>query len=522
MSAEQRLEDALRLILEDTDPDAPAEKSKRPTHDLPKEPEPTDDVPAVVPAVYPHDWDRIGHVDYFYRDHTILVRTTDLDSVLAALQRDPAIIPADVGIGSFAVIDGVTGLFWRGASSRDNAASGHAAAARMSKKDHNDRGGDDHGGRGDGDGDDHDHGPGPDPLSTPYVLARLDRRLGVGVARPDHLLSLCPHGHPCPASEPDVVPTRSVGPVPPVNSGICCGTPGWDGRGVLVGVVDGGLIDDARIWPWMAGVAGDRENPIRHTDGLIKTYACHGTFVAGCVRCIAPKADVFVKRAAYHPNRPEAGAAYESEIIREMSELLDMGAEIIVCEFDGITRLHLPLITFEAFYDNRLRQLKDVVVVAPAGNDTTRLPTFPAAYSWVIGVGALSAVGHSRADFSNYGGWVDVYAPGVDLVNAFAVGNYVCNEEPNKGNMRQFRGLAKWSGTSFSAPLVAGMIAARMSATGESAPRAADALLRLARSQAVPGIGPVLRPDQVCATPRQPRQPRHAGCDCGCDPAVPS
>ena len=503
----ERLEDALRLILENTDPDAPEEKSKSVAPELPAEREPTDD----EPAVYPEDWERLEHVDYFYRRDTILVRTADIDRVVAALRREPgAIIPQNVPIEQLAVIDGVTVVFWRREVA--SATASEDVAAAKSGNDH-----DDDRGRGDGDGDDddHDHGPGRDPLSTPYVLARLDRRLGVGVATPDHLLSLCGNGHPCPATEPAEVPIKSASPVPPVNDGICCGTRGWDGRGVLVGVVDGGLIDNAGMWPWMAGVKGDRENPFRHNDGLIKHYACHGTFVAGCVRCTAPKADVFVKRAAYHRRRPEAGAAYESAIIRKMSELLDMGADIIVCEFDGITRLHLPLKTFEAFYDNRLRQLKNVVVLAPAGNDNTALPTFPAAYSWVIGVGALSADGHRRADFSNYGGWVDVYAPGVDLVNAFAVGDYKCNEPPRDD--RHFEGLANWSGTSFSTPLVAGMIAARMSATVESAPRAAEALLRFARSQAIPGVGPVLYPDQVCGTPREPR---HARCDCACGPTV--
>lgn len=138
----------------------------------------------------------------------------------------------------------------------------------------------------------------------------------------------------------------------------------------------------------------------------------------------------------------------------------------------------------------------NVTVLAPAGNDETHLPTFPAAYTWTIGVGALSADGNTRAHFSNYGHWVDVYAPGEELVNAFGTGKYTCEEEPYEE--RHFAGLANWSGTSFSTPLVAGMIAARMSGTGENAPAAAAAVLAFAGTQAAPGIGPVLHPHQIC------------------------
>jgi subtilisin family serine protease len=63
---------------------------------------------------------------------------------------------------------------------------------------------------------------------------------------------------------------------------------------------------------------------------------------------------------------------------------------------------------------------------------------FPAEEDEVIGVAATDP-GDRRADFSNFGSWVDVAAPGVGLVSLFPGG-----------------GLANWSGTSFSAALTSG------------------------------------------------------------------
>ena len=94
------------------------------------------------------------------------------------------------------------------------------------------------------------------------------------------------------------------------------------------------------------------------------------------------------------------------------------------------------------------------------------------------------------------------------MVNAYPVGTYAYTEPPNVGLTFTSAGLASWSGTSFATPLVAGLIAARMSKTGESAQHAAEALLRIANRQARALVGPVLEPGDGC--------PPEGGCGCGC------
>ena len=101
---------------------------------------------------------------------------------------------------------------------------------------------------------------------------------------------------------------------------------------------------------------------------------------------------------------------------------------------------------------------------------------------------------YARAWFSNYGDWVDVYTPGEGLVNAFATGEYTYKEPPKRPATQVFDGRARWSGTSFAAPLAAGLIAAEMSQAGLTASDATRAVLARAQSQAIPGVGPALYP----------------------------
>ena len=318
---------------------------------------------------------------------------------------------------------------------------------------------------------------------TPEHLLVVDRELGVGKATPDHIMYVTPGGgYACPATEPEE-PGAAPAPYPPISSDTGAGT------GVFVSVVDTGWWPPAATdpaSPWLAGVTGDPETiDLTH----IHPYAGHGTFIAGVVRTQAPAAEIRVEGFL-----PLGGAAYESEMVIQLGEALALSPDIISLSAGCPTRGELPLLSFEVFWEQRLSHQKGTVLVAAAGNDSHRLPFWPAAFPWAVSVGAIDADG-ARADYSNFGSWVDVYALGTDLVNAYPTGTFFCHQPPNVGDKREFAGLTKWSGTSFSTPLVSGLIAARMSHHGISARLAADELLAEAAIAGRRGVGPVLQPN---------------------------
>jgi subtilisin family serine protease len=342
------------------------------------------------------------------------------------------------------------------------------------------------------------------------ALEAIERQLGTGTVAPDHLVSVAQNGPTvvgwCPATEP-VLPSAGAPPQPGVSRSRC------DGRGTLVAVVDGGLVPDApSTHPWMHGVTGEPDL-LAPVGGPIKPYGGHGTFIASIIRAMAPRADVRVARVL-----KDAGAAFESDVVRALLPVLDWAPDVISLSAGTHTWKSAGLLSFHVFVDGPLREHDGTVLVAAAGNDGADWKFSPAEMEPVIGVGALGPPGDVRASFSDYGDWVKVYAPGVGLVHAFDSGTYTYMQPPaNQTATATFHGMATWSGTSFSTPIVAGLIAARMSGTGESARHAADSLLRLARAQALPGLGPVLRPGQACLHLCEQPGCAHAcrrACDC--------
>jgi hypothetical protein len=317
------------------------------------------------------------------------------------------------------------------------------------------------------------------------ALDVIDQRLGRGVATPDHVLTVAGGTGPvCPATEPQEV-YYDIEPYPSVSQGN-------GGGGVLIYMDDTGLLKDAAAaHPWLAGVQGD-EDPLSPEGppgtGTIPPYTGHGTFVAGVARCLAPAADIVVTDVF-----STAGSELESNWIPRLEAALSLGVDIFHLTIAAHSRHDFPLIAFREWLKH-LREHGGAVCVVAAGNNGSRRPSWPAAFSDVISVGALGADWRGRANFSNFGSWVDVYAPGRDLVNAYATGTYTCHVDPYTGEKRKFYGMAKWSGTSFSTPIVTGLIASRISSTGETPRQAAAAVLAEARAQAIPGVGPVLLP----------------------------
>ncbi|WP_284139354.1 S8 family peptidase [Virgibacillus sp. LDC-1] len=82
---------------------------------------------------------------------------------------------------------------------------------------------------------------------------------------------------------------------------------------------------------------------------------------------------------------------------------------------------------------------KGAVIIAAAGNDGVSTTFEPASYANVIAVGATDR-NDRKASFSNYGTWVDVMAPGVDIASTYPNNRYVY-----------------LSGTSMASPYVAGL-----------------------------------------------------------------
>ncbi|MBH5337289.1 type VII secretion-associated serine protease mycosin [Streptomyces pactum] len=172
----------------------------------------------------------------------------------------------------------------------------------------------------------------------------------------------------------------------------------------------------------------------------------HGTKAAGIIAARPRKGTGFVglaPRATIIPIRQndEKGKGTTRTMATAIRHAINREADVINISQDTVKPLSADSDLARAV---REAVERDIVVVASAGNDGLdgkRKNTYPAAYDGVLAV-AASDRNDERAPFSQSGDFIDVAAPGVDMISTV----------PGYGHCAD-------NGTSFSAPYVAGVAA---------------------------------------------------------------
>jgi subtilisin family serine protease len=233
--------------------------------------------------------------------------------------------------------------------------------------------------------------------------------------------------------------------------------PGDAGGGVHIGLVD---------TPPAPTEPGTPDKPLPYRAG-------HGGFVASLIRRQAPAAQIHAEGVL----DPGTGRADSWDTARAIARLAaTQRLDILNLSLGGYAYNGPPLVISRAVE----RLGPGVLVIAAAGNHgsfaqltagrTRHSGCWPAAMPPAVAVGAVDAHGNT-ALFSPELPWVTCTAPGVDVV-----GSYLTGEVRVGDDIRHFDGLARWSGTSFSAATVCGAVAAR-TVPGSVTPRQALAAL---------------------------------------------
>lgn len=206
------------------------------------------------------------------------------------------------------------------------------------------------------------------------------------------------------------------------------------------------LPGDCLGWNFTASDLGEAQN-VTDRDG-------HGTHVAGIIAAqlnnsgvtgIAPWVKILpvkvIKDSASDPK-----LATSEAFARGIMYAVDKGAKVINLSLGWPRALETAFLRqaiVEAIQAN-------VILVAAAGNNNSNEPIFPCAYEGVICVGATTLDG-KMAGFSNFGGHVDVAAPGEAILSTIPQ-----NIQPY---LFSVQGYDIKSGTSQASPVLAGLVA---------------------------------------------------------------
>lgn len=217
-----------------------------------------------------------------------------------------------------------------------------------------------------------------------------------------------------------------------------------------------GYVDDIHGWDFLEDIADPTPKlfPSTPEDAI---GVQHGTMVAGIIASqgdnglgiagVTWQTQLMPLRVLNH-----IGIGNSETVTLALQYAIDNGADIINMSLVGTDYDPIVVNLLNKAYQ------QGIIVVAAAGNNGSNLnaiETFPVCYNQlgpatVIGVGAIDK-DFKRPSFSNYGSdCVDIVAPGVNVFSTRYVGSNFIDKQEYK---------ALFSGTSFAAPQVTGLIA---------------------------------------------------------------
>ncbi|MFE0253750.1 type VII secretion-associated serine protease mycosin [Streptomyces sp. NPDC059010] len=231
------------------------------------------------------------------------------------------------------------------------------------------------------------------------------------------------------------------------------------GEGVRVAVIDTGVdVKNPQLTPAVDVKSGrnflppnlkdDNGNKIeRGSENGTTDMVGHGTKVAGIIAARPAKGTGFVglaPKATIIPiqQNDAEGHGDTTSLARAINYAANEAKAKVINISQDTANAVKPSSKLEQAVKNALA--KGIVIVASAGNDGlggNLKKTYPASYDGVLAVAAADR-NNERAYFSQSGEFVDVAAPGVDMVSTVPIGGH-CSD----------------NGTSFSAPYVAGVAA---------------------------------------------------------------
>lgn len=165
----------------------------------------------------------------------------------------------------------------------------------------------------------------------------------------------------------------------------------------------------------------------------------HGTHVAGIIAAEVNNNEGVAGMTWYTKIMPvkvldSSGAGSTYSVAEGIIWATDHGAHVINMSLGNYAEAEFLHDALKYAYN------RGVVLVAASGNDNTDRPGYPAAYTEVLAVAATDS-DERRAEYSNYGDYIDVAAPGTSIPSTYPGSRY-----------------AALSGTSMASPHVAALV----------------------------------------------------------------